>query len=187
MGTLFINSKNKKKFVPCRLLLNLKDKINLERSDYVSLLCVEKYKKIIKNKKFEISAPTWNENFNLPNRSYSVSDIQEYFEYIIKKNDKVTENHPTRIYENITEIRITFRIKTGNYLEFLTRKTMQLLRSTKSKITKDKDDESVSHLETSEVVLVHFNKIQESCIHFFLINHLGSYQIFHPKILTFLG
>ena len=50
MDTLFINSKYKKKFVPCRLLLNLKDKINLERSDYISLLCVEKYKKIIKKK-----------------------------------------------------------------------------------------------------------------------------------------
>ena len=43
-----------------------------------------KYKKI-KKYKFKISAPTWNEEFELPNGSYSVSDIQDYFEYILKK------------------------------------------------------------------------------------------------------
>ena len=61
-----------------------------------------------------------------------------------EKHDKVADNHPIRIYKNITEIRITFIIKTGNYLEFLTPKTMQLLRGIKSKITKDENDESVS-------------------------------------------
>ena len=42
------------------------------------------------NNKFKISAPTWNDEFNLPDGSYSVSDIQDYFEYIIK-------NHGTMI------------------------------------------------------------------------------------------
>ena len=46
---------------------------------------MEKYEKVIKNNKFEISASTWNDEFQLPERSYSVSDLQDYFEYIIKK------------------------------------------------------------------------------------------------------
>ena len=59
---------------------------------------------------------------------------------------------------------------------------MKLLGSTKSKITKDKNDENVPHLETTEVALVNYNitnkiinKIQESCIDLFLANHLINY------------
>ena len=70
-----------------------------------------------------------------------------------------------------------FEIKTGYCLELLTPETMKLLRSTESKITKDKNGENVLHLETTEVLLVYsnivnknINKIQKSCIHLFLIN-----------------
>ena len=70
-----------------------------------------------------------------------------------------------------------FEIKTGYCLELLTPETMKLLRSTESKITKDKNGEIVLHLETTEVLLVYsnivnkdINKIQKSCIHLFLIN-----------------
>ena len=38
------------------------------------------------NNKFKISSPTWNDKFELPDGSYSVSDIQDYFEYILKKH-----------------------------------------------------------------------------------------------------
>ena len=66
---------------------------------------------------------------------------------------------------------------------------MKLLGSTKSKVTKGKDSENVPHLEIIEVVLAHCNivnnKIKQSCIHLFLINHLINYEIFHPKILYF--
>ena len=44
------------------------------------------------NNKVKISAPTWNDEFNLPDRSYSVSDIQDYFEYIIKKHETIADN-----------------------------------------------------------------------------------------------
>ena len=54
------------------------------------------------NNKFKISAPTWNDEFNLPDGSYSVSDIQEYFEYIIKKHETITDNPPVQIYVNKT-------------------------------------------------------------------------------------
>ena len=80
-----MNSKNCKTADPHRLLFNLTDKINLERSDkYVVLSKLsiyytwKKIKKFIQNK-FKMSAPTWNEEFELPDRSYSVSVIQDYF------------------------------------------------------------------------------------------------------------
>ena len=44
------------------------------------------------NNKFKIFAPTWNDEFNFPNGSYSVSDIEDYFEYIIKKHETIADN-----------------------------------------------------------------------------------------------
>ena len=49
-------------------------------------------KRSYKNDKLEISAPTWNEEFELLDGSYSVSDIQDYFKYILKKYEAVTGN-----------------------------------------------------------------------------------------------
>ena len=77
-------------------------------------------KKSYKNNKFKISTPTWKKKMKLPHGSYPASDIQDYFEYIIKKHDTVTDNPPTRIYVDKLENRIVFRIKTGYYLELLT-------------------------------------------------------------------
>ena len=95
MNTIFMNCKNSKTFGPHRLLLSLSDKINLKRSDkYVALSNLSIYytwkniKKSYKNNKFKISAPTWNEEFELPDGSYSISDIQDYFEYILKNMEK---------------------------------------------------------------------------------------------------
>ena len=90
-----MNSKNSGTSDPHRLLLNLTDKINLKRSNkYVALstLAFTTHRKNIKmsykNNKFKISAPTWNEEFGLPDGSYSVSDIPNYFEYIFKNMEK---------------------------------------------------------------------------------------------------
>ena len=63
------------------------------------------------NNKFKASAPTWNDEFNLPDGSYSVSDIQDYFEYISKKHETI--NPPVQIYANKIKNRIVFKIKTG--------------------------------------------------------------------------
>ena len=49
---------------------------------------MEKYKKSYKNNKFKISCLTWNEEFELPDGSYSIADIQDYFEYILKKHEQ---------------------------------------------------------------------------------------------------
>ena len=93
MNTIFMSSKNSKTSDPHTLLLNVTDKIDLRRKDkYISLSNLNIYytwknmKKPCKNNKFKISAPTWNEEFELPDRSCSISDIQDYFEYILKKH-----------------------------------------------------------------------------------------------------
>ena len=162
MNTIFANSKNSKRSDPHRLLLNLTDKINLKRKGkYIALSNLSIYytwkniKTSYKNNKFKISAPTWNEEFELPDESNSIPDIQDYFEYILKKHGEKTVNPSIRIYKNKIENRITFKIKTGYYLELLTPETMRLLGSTKSKIVKDKNGENVPYLEVSEVVLIH--------------------------------
>ena len=106
------------------------------------------------NNKFKISAQTWSDEFELPGESYSTSDIQDYFEYILNKHSENADNPSTRIYVNKTENRITFKIKHGFCLELLTPETMKLLGSTEGKITKDKNGENVPHLEIVELVLV---------------------------------
>ena len=65
------------------------------------------------NNKFKISAPTWSEEFELPDESYSISDIQGYFEYILKKHSENVDNSSIRIYVNKIENRIMFKIKSG--------------------------------------------------------------------------
>ena len=107
----------------------------------------------------------WDKEFRLPDGSYFVSDIQGYFEYIIKKHETFTDNLSIRIYVNKIGNRITFRIKTGHFLELLTPETMKLLESTKIKITKDENGENMSHLETTEIVLVHCNIVNNNYHH----------------------
>ena len=98
---------------------------------------MEKYKKSCKNNKLKISAPIQNEELELPDGSYSILDIQDYFEYLLKKHGEKTVNPSIRIYINKIENRVTFKIKTGYYIELLTPEAIKLLASTKCKITKD--------------------------------------------------
>ena len=93
-----------------------------------------------------MSAPTWNDEFELSDGSCSISDIRDYFEHILKKHEESVDNPSIRIYVNKIKNIITFKVKTGYYLELLTPETMKLLESTESKITKDKDGENMSHL-----------------------------------------
>ena len=114
-------------------------------------------KSLYNNNKFKISAPTWNHKFELADGSYSVSNIQDYFEYIFKKHGENNDKPSVQIHVNKIEDRITFKIKAGHSLELLTPEIMKLLGSTENKISKDKNGENVPHLEITEVVLVHFN------------------------------
>ena len=116
-----------------------------------------KTKSSCNNNKLKISTPTWNDKFELLDGSYSVSDIQDYSEYTLKKHGENTDNPSVHIYVNKIENRVIFKIKDGYGLELLTPETMKLLGSTKNRITKDKNGENVPHLELTEVVLVHCN------------------------------
>ena len=104
---------------------------------------------------FKTSAPTWNDNFALPDGMYSVSGIQDYFGYILKKHGEDIDKPSVQIYVNKIENRVTFKIKNGYSLKLVTPETMKLLGSTKNKVTKDKNGENEPHLEITEVVLVH--------------------------------
>ena len=164
MDTIFMNSENSRTPEPHILKLKLADKLDLRIGEKVIALSNlsiyytwKNIKRSYNNNKFKISAPTWNEEFTLPDGSYSVSDIQDYFEYILKKHRENTDKPSIQIYINKIENRITFKIKSGHSLELLTQETMKLLGSTTNKIAKDENGENVPHLEITEVVLVHCN------------------------------
>ena len=164
MDTIFMNSEDSKTSKPHVLILKLTNKLDLrigEKIIALSNLSIYYTWKNIKssynNNKFKISAPTWNDKFELRNGSYSVSNIQDYFEYILKKHGDDIDKPSVQIYVNKIENRVTFKIKNGYSLELLTPETMKLLGSTENKITKDKNGENVPHLEITEVVLVHCN------------------------------
>ena len=140
-----MNSENSKASKPHVLKLKLTDKLDLRLDKKVvaisnlSIYYTRKnVKDIYNNNKFKMSAPTWNEEFKLPDGSYSVSDIQDYFEYIIKKHDEDIDKPSVMIYVNEIENRVRFKIKNGYSLELLFPETMKLLGSTENKITKDK-------------------------------------------------
>ena len=99
---------------------------------------MEKHKNRIQQQQIKISAPTWNETFDLPDGSYSIDDIQDYFEFIMKKNVILTDNLSIKIYSNKIKNRIVFKIKNGYKLELLTPETMKLLGSTKKLLIKIK-------------------------------------------------
>ena len=84
------------------------------------------------------SAPTWNDEFDLPDGFYSISDIQDYFEYIIKKHETITDNPPVQIYVNKIKNRIVFETKTGYRLELLSPETMELLGTSRKMLIKIK-------------------------------------------------
>ena len=117
-----------------RFKLDLADKLNLKNTiknmALANLSIYYTWKNIkseYKNNKFKISSPTWNDTFNLPDGSYSIADIQDYFEFIIKKHETITENPSIQIYTNKIKNRITFKIKTGYKLELLSSETIKLL------------------------------------------------------------
>ena len=140
-----MNTENSKTNESRRFKLDLADKLNLENpKKNVALANLSIYytwkniKSEFSNIKFKISATTWNETFDLHDGSYSISDIQGYFEFIIKKHKTLTENSSIQIYANKIKNRIVVKIKTGYKLELLTPETMNLLGSTKNLLIKIK-------------------------------------------------
>ena len=110
----------------------------------------------------------------MPDRSCSISDIQDCFEYIIKKHETIANNPPVQIYVNKSKNKIVFKMKRGYKLELLSPETMKLLGSTKKDLDQDKDREDVPKLVFAEVVSVHCN----------LVNH--NYQQASKVLFTFV-
>ena len=154
-----MNSENSKTSKPHVLVFKLTNKLDLrigEKIIALSNLSIYYTWKNIKNSynnnKFKISAPTWNDKFELPDGPNSVWNIQEFFEYILKKHGENTDKPSVQIYVNKIENWVTFKIKNGYSLELLTPETMKLLESTEIKVTKEKNGENVPHLEITEAV-----------------------------------
>ena len=159
-----MKAKNSRISKPHVLIFKLTDKLDLrngEKSIALSNLSIsytwKNKKSSYNNNKFKISAPTWNDEFELQDDSYFISDIQDYFENILKKHNSNIDNPSIRVCVNKIENRITFKIKTGYYLELLTPEATKLLESNENKIT------------------MITNKIQEPYIHLLQINHLVFY------------
>ena len=100
------------------LVLKLADILDLKRGQKsVTLSNLSIYytwksiKSSYKNNKFKISSPTWSDGFEVPNGSFSIGDIQDYFEYILKKHSENVDNPSIKTYVNKIENTVTFRIK----------------------------------------------------------------------------
>ena len=139
-----MNSENCKTSEPHVLILTLTHKLDLrgvEKSIALSNLNIyytwKNIKGLYKNNKFKISAPTFNDKLELPGGLYSVSNIQDYFEYILKKHGENIDNPSLKIYANKLQNEITFEIKNGYSLEILTPEKMKLFGRTENKVTKD--------------------------------------------------
>ena len=129
MDTIFMNSENSKTSEPHVLILKLTNKLNLRIGEKIialsNLIIYYTWKNIknsYNNNKFKIAAPTWNDKFELPDGSYSVSDIQDYFEYILNNHRENTDKPSVQRYLNKIENSVTFKIKNGHSLELLTPK-----------------------------------------------------------------
>ena len=105
MGTVFMNSENSKTFEPQVLILELTDKLDLKWGEKIIALSDlsiyytwKNIKSSYNNNKFKISVPTWNDKFEFPDGSYFVSNIQDYFEYILKKHGENMDKPSVKIY-----------------------------------------------------------------------------------------
>ena len=114
-----MNTENCKANKSNKFVYQFTDKINLKNPNNKNIGLVnlsiyytwKNIKSAYNNNKSKITAPTWNDEFELPDSSYSISDIQYYFEFIIKKQETLAENPPIQIYPNKIKNRIVFKVK----------------------------------------------------------------------------
>ena len=141
------------------------DKLDLRGNKKIALVNLSIYykwqivKSEYKNNKFKITEPTWDQTFDLPNGSYTITDIQDCFLYILKKHETITSNEESLlIYPNEIKNRIVFKIKTEYKLEFLTNEKMKLLGDGSITDT-NKNGVNVPELEQVHSVLLHYNVV----------------------------
>ena len=165
-----MNTENNKTNESNKFIYQFTDKLNLKtpNNKNIGLVNLSIYytwkniKSAYSNNKVKVSTPTWNDEFDLPDGFYWISDIQDYFEFIINKHETLAKNPPIQIYLNKIKNRIVLKIKTGYKLELVSLEIMKLLRSTKQDVDKDKDEEDVPKLESIKVALVDYNIVNNS-------------------------
>ena len=167
-NNIYENSKQQNK-APKKFFYNFTDKLNLRNPNKnIALADLSIYytwknvKSDYNNNKFKISAPTWNDTFGVPDGSYSITAVQNYFDHIIKKHEIIADVSPVLIYVNEINNRIVFKTKSGYKLELLSKETMKLIGSTSNSIDKEKNSELVPKLESVDLVLVHCNLVNNS-------------------------
>ena len=121
-----MNTENNTTNEPRRFRLSLSDILNLKdpgkNMALVNLSIYYTWKNIksgYNNNKFKIFGPTWNDEFDVLDGCYSIADIQDCFEFIIKKHETLAENSPIQLYPNKIKTRIFFKVKAGYKLELL--------------------------------------------------------------------
>ena len=166
---MFMTTANSKTKHSDKFVYNFTDKLNLKNPNKnialanLSIYYTWKNVKLdYNNNKFKISAPTWNDTFDVPDGSYSIAALQSYFEYIIKKHETIANVSPVLIYVNEINNRIVFKIKSGYKLELLSKERMRLLGNLSDTIDGDKNSELVPKLESVDLVLVHCNLVNNS-------------------------
>ena len=169
MKTIFINTANSKTKHSNKFAYNFTDKLNFKNSNKnIALANLSIYytwknvKSDYNNNKFKISAPTWNDTFDVPDGSYSIAALENYFEYIIKKHETIAGVSPVLIYVNEINNKIVFKIKSGYKLELLSKETMKLLGCSTDTIDGDKNSELIPKLESVDLVSLHCNLVNNS-------------------------
>ena len=169
METVFMNTLNSKRNESNIFIYQFTDKLNLKNPNKNTALANlsiyytwRNIKSEYNNNKFKIHASIWNDGFNLPDGSYNIEQIQDYFKYITEKHETIADNPPVQIYVNKIKNRIVFKMKTGYKLELISEETIPLLESSKKAIDKNKDGEIVPRLEAVEIVLEHCNLVNNN-------------------------
>ena len=164
-----MNTANSKTKYSNKFVYSFTDKLNLKNPNKnIALANLSIYytwknvKSDYNSNRFKIPAPTWNDTFDVPDGPYSIAALQNYFEYIIKKHETIADVSPVLIYVNEINNRIVFKIKSGYKLELLSKETMKLLGSSTDTIDGDKNSKLVPKLKSVDLVLVHYNLVNNS-------------------------
>ena len=168
MKTILMNTENSETNERHRFRLTLANKLNLkDPSKNMALANLSIYsiwkniKSAYNSNNFKISPSTWNDKFDLPDGSYSTSDTQDYFRFIIKKNETLTENAPVQIYINKIKNRILLKKKNRIQIRIFIFRNNEIIKHNKH-VDQDKDGEDVSKLESFEIALVYCNLVKNN-------------------------
>ena len=169
MSNIFMSTENSKTSSPNRFRHYFTEKIDLRGNKKIALSDLSNHytwyniKEQYNNNRIRLSGPRWSKDITIPDGSYEIYQIQNYFlNEVTKKHEstaKSNEQSPIFIYANRILNRVSFRIKTGYKLELLTNETMRLLGDGPI-IDTTKNGENVPKLEIVRNVLVFCNLVQ---------------------------